>query len=304
MNKINIHSGDKLPMYREAIEILQNAALLAATSAEIGGENYILRGCVDDGKGNVSSGLIVIQGEILPFVGGALKSRITIKETRQDVIALNVTYPEFYIFREVQFADNGEYNWSDFEQIKTNTELAKAISDITGDKPGTVKMWAGLVSKIPSDYMLCDGAELSINTYRELYETVGVSFGGDGQNTFNLPDLRGRFIVGYDSANPDYNSISKDKIGGAKEITLTADQLPVHDHTNGLYFNKLSAKAADIDATNTVTGSDDKSADAEYRVAGMTTIQWQEATIAKVGKDMAHENRPPFFTLAYIIKVQ
>lgn len=304
MDKVNILNNDKFPMYREGLNMIQEAAFMAAKMALLGGDNYILQGCIDDGNGNVSSGLIVIDGEILPFAGGALKSHITIKETQQSVTAFAKEYPEAYTFRVAQFANNGEYSWSDFEQIQTNKELYKDIRDIKGDAPGTVKMWAGMIAKIPADYKLCDGSVLAINSYPELYDTLGISFGGDGQNSFNLPDLRGRFIVGYDSANPDYNAINRDKIGGAKEVTLTTDQLPAHDHTNGQYFNKLSARAADVDATNTPGSIDDKTPDAEYRVGGMTTPQWLEATIAKVGANKAHENRPPFFTLAYIIKVR
>lgn len=310
MNSINFFSGDKFPQYREALAKMQDMINLVAGLAGMGGKNFILSGCEVDNDGNVSDGVIVLNGEIIPLKGAKVDNittaKITIKETRQDVNAFNVVYPETYINREAQFATTGEYSWSELEQVKTNVELAKAIKDITGDKPGTVKMWAGLVSQIPIDYMLCDGAELSINTYKELYDMLGVSFGGDGQNYFNLPDLRGRFVVGFDSSNPDYNAINRDKIGGYNEVELETKHLPKHNHRDAGdgVFNKLSARSADVDATNTPSGVDDKVPDAEYRVAGMTSGQWAQAEIKSVGENKPHENRPPYMVLAYIIKVK
>lgn len=309
MNSINFFSGDKFPMYRQALAKMQDMTNLVAGLAGMGGKNFILSGCEVDNNGNVSDGVIVLNGEIIPLKGAKVDiatAKITIKETRQDVNAFNVVYPETYINREAQFSGNGEYSWSELEQVKTNVELAKAIKDITGDKPGTVKMWAGLVSQIPADYMLCDGSELSIDTYGTLYDVLGVSFGGNGQTTFNLPDLRGRFVVGYDTSNPDYNAINKDKIGGAKEVELEKKHLPAHDHRDAGdgVFNKLSARAADVDATNTPGTIDDKTPDAEYRVGGMTPGQWSQSEIKSVGENKPHENRPPYMVLAYIIKVK
>lgn len=306
MNKINFFSGDKFPQYREALAKMQDMINLVSLLAGMGGKNFILSGCTIGDDGKTSDGYVVINGELLPFIGGDAKTKITIKETRQDVTAFNVIYPETYITRVAQFSDTGEFTWSEFEQIKSNVELYKLIKDIAGDKPATVKMWAGLVSQIPTDYLLCDGKELSINAYPELYAMLGVSFGGDGQNTFNLPDLRGRFVVGFDSANPDYNAINKDKIGGSKDVALETKHLPAHNHRaveDGV-FNKLSARAADVDATNTPSGVDAQVPDAEYRVAGMTAGQWAQAEIKTVGENKPHENRPPYMVLAYIIKVK
>lgn len=309
MDRINFFSGDKFPQYRQALSKMQDMINLVAGLAGMGGKNFILSGCEVDNNGNVSDGILVLNGEIVPLKGAKVNiatAKITIKEIRQDVTAFNIVYPETYITREAQFASNGEYSWNEFERIKSNAELYKLIRDITGDKPGTVKMWAGLVSQIPTDYMLCDGAELSISAYKDLYNVLGVSFGGDGQKSFNLPDLRGRFVVGFDSTNPDYNAINKDKIGGHNEVELELRHLPKHDHTDhvGTSFNKLSARAADIDATNTPNGLDDKTPDAEYRVGGMTAPQWAESIIKPVGENKAHENRPPYMVLGYIIKVR
>jgi len=290
------------------MDMVQQMIKLNANMALLGGSNYILSGCVDDGT-NVSDGIIVINGELLPFSGGAKGSKITIQQTTQTLSAFGVDYPEAYIFRIAKFSPAGEYNWSDFVQVLTNQQLQQRIEAIRGDEPGIVKMWAGLLSRIPSDYHLCDGSVFPVPTggsdeYKELFDNIGTVFGTDGSSGFKLPDLRGRFIVGQNNLDVDYDTIGK--TGGEKEVTLEIKHLPSHNHrdvTDGV-FDKLSARAADVDSSNTPGSTDAVEADKEYRVGGMTPGQWIQATIKSVGSDEAHENQPPYFVLAYIIKVK
>lgn len=303
MNKVNFLNKDNFPLYSEGLAKLQNAIFMTANFALLGGQRYILSGCIEDKSGNVSDGLIVINGELMEFIGGAKKEKIIIREIKTPLTAFGVEYPESYVTRYAEFSATGDLVWSDFEKIPTNQELYKQIKDIKGDPAGIIKEWAGMIGKIPKDYMLCDGRDLSISEYPELYEAIGVTFGGDGLTTFKLPDARGRFSVSY-SGNGDYSAIGK--IGGEEFHKLTINETPIHDHTDRekTSFNKLSARAADIDATNTPTGVDSGAADAEYRIGGMTLPQWQEATIKKVGGDQPHENRPPYIVFAKIIKIR
>lgn len=304
MNKINFYSGDKFPMYRDALAKMQDMIYLVAGLAGIGGKNFIISGCDVDNYGNVSDGVIVLNGEVIPLKGAKVDiatAKITIKEIRQDVNAINVVYPETYINREAQFASNGEYSWSELEQVKTNVELAKAIKDITGDAPGIIKEWAGAPGKIPTDYLLCDGRDLSISDYPSLYEAIGVTFGGDGLTTFKLPNAGGLFSVGY-SGNGDYGKIGQ--TGGEDKHQLTIGEMPRHNPANNKIFNKLSARAADVSEVTTPGSLDQDYADREYNVGNMTTQRWDEATIKDIGNDEPHENRPPYIVFAKIIKVR
>lgn len=128
---------------------------------------------------------------------------------------------------------------------------------------GIITMWSGSIDSIPEGWALCDG-------------------GGVLSNGGRIPDLRGRFIVGYDSEDTDYNSIGKK--GGEKKHQLSIAEMPSHNHfylyhINGAEdYNKYSNK-------NNVDGID----------KGMPT--------SKEGGDRPHENRPPYYTLAYIIKL-
>lgn len=304
MNSINFFSGDKFPMYRQALAKMQDMTNLVAGLAGMGGKNFILSGCEVDNNGNVSDGVIVLNGEIIPLKGAKVNiatAKITIKETRQDVNAFNVVYPETYINREAQFASNGEYSWSELEQVKTNVELYKLIKDIAGDAPGTIKEWAGAPGKVPTDYLLCDGRDLSISDYPSLYEAIGVTFGGDGITTFKLPNAGGLFSVGYSGAG-DYARIGQ--TGGEEKHKLTIGEMPRHNPANNNIFNKLSARAADVSDLGTPGSVDQLSADKEYNVGNMTNQRWADATIKDIGNDEPHENRPPYIVFAKIIKVR
>ena len=301
MNKGNFTAKSSFPPSTYMLDFLQNQSFMAGNMAQLGGQNYILSGCTETGT-SVSAGLIVINGEILPFEAGTKKEKITIQETMVNEHAFGVDYPEAYIYRTAKFSDTGEYNWSDFVQVLTNRQLQQRIEQIKGDAPGTVKMWAGQIVKIPDDYKLCNGDILSKNDYPDLFENLGTAFGGDGINSFALPDLRGRFIAGYDSTKQDYNTISK--IGGSEKVALTVNQIPEHNHVNNSVYNKLSARAADAASPGTTTSLDTGSAETEYNIGRMNPDEWTSAEIQKVGNGEAHENRPPYFVLAYIIKVK
>ncbi len=301
MNSINFLGKEDFPLDTEGLNFLQNIVKQAFAIAGLGGQNYILSGCTE-AAGAVSPGLIVIAGELLPFAGGTKKTYIAISETKEGVTNGDNTYQEAYTTRTAVFSDAAGYSWEELVQVPTNLELLTKINAVTGDAPGVVKMWAGLLVKIPTDYMLCNGDILSVATYPSLFENIGATHGGDGVNSFCLPDLRQRFIVGYDSSKTGYSLIGNK--GGAETVYLTTDQLPAHNHVKNQTFDKLSARASDISINGSPSGVDSGAAEQEFNVGNMTTPLWTEATIQSVGNNQAHENRPPFFVLAYIIKVK
>lgn len=299
MNKINFTAKDNFPLSSDTMALLQDMVGLSANAALLGGSNYILTGCVDDGGGNVGSGIIVIEGELLPFQGGTKKAKVAIQQTSKTLTAFGTSYPEAYVYRTAIFSDTGTYTWADFVQVLTNKQLQQRIESITGDAPGTVKMWAGQVNKIPADYKLCDGTVLSINDYPELFENMGVAFGGNGSDSFALPDLRGRFIVGYDTSNNDYNAINRDKIGGSANVTLTVEEIPAHKHA---YTDDTNAegKYPQIEAGFPLSIGGIGVLKTSGEDSGTGTVYNSQT----VGGSQPHENRPPYFVLAYIVKVR
>ena len=86
----------------------------------------------------------------------------------------------------------------------------------------------GSVNNIPTNWKICDGSAVSRETYAELFDVIGTSYGeGDGSTTFNLPDKRGRVSVGLDSNQTEFDTIGKQ--GGEKSHKLTIGEVIQHD---------------------------------------------------------------------------
>lgn len=138
---------------------------------------------------------------------------------------------------------------------------------------GMILLWT--TDTIPDGFLLCNGAAVSRTDYAALFAVCGVTYGvGDGEFTFNLPDLTGRVPVGQSS------TISLGEDGGEAEHTLTIDEIPAHDHS---YHRALDGP---------VTFGE---------IPGTAAISWN-ATTGSAGGGGAHNNMPPYLGLNYIIK--
>src|SRR4051795_8047045 len=87
---------------------------------------------------------------------------------------------------------------------------------------GEIRMFAGNFA--PAGWMFCEGQLLPISEYETLFNLIGTTYGGDGQSTFALPDLRGRIPLHQGSG------FVLAETGGVEEITLTVSQIPAHSH--------------------------------------------------------------------------
>ena len=102
---------------------------------------------------------------------------------------------------------------------------------------GTILPWA--VDYAPQDWVLCQGQLLQVAQYQALFSLLGTKYGGDGKNTFGVPNLQGRFPMGV---NPtDVNKQLGKYVDGPMQATITTSNLPAHNHT--------------IASTATVTGN-------------------------------------------------
>src|ERR1700710_1657763 len=87
---------------------------------------------------------------------------------------------------------------------------------------GEIRIFAGNFP--PAGWMFCEGALLAISEFETLFNLIGTTYGGDGQSTFALPDLRGRLPMHQGGG------FTLAETGGAEEITLTVNQIPNHTH--------------------------------------------------------------------------
>jgi len=107
-----------------------------------------------------------------------------------------------------------------------------------GFAPGMTMPWSS--GTVPSGWLLCDGAAVSRTTYAALFAVIGTDFGvGDGSTTFNLPDCRGRAIVGQDAGQAEFDTIGE--TGGAKTHTLVAGEMPAHTHVQDAHNHTQDA---------------------------------------------------------------
>ena len=133
---------------------------------------------------------------------------------------------------------------------------------------GGIIMWSGSAGAIPAGWALCNGQSV------------------DGRTT---PNLCGKFVVGYDPENVDYNAVGK--TGGQREVTLTVEQIPAHKHNTSVrtvgYVASYngSKEAATFDSNSKNNGHED--------IIGQDT-----------GGGKAHENRPPYYSICFIMRVK
>ncbi len=108
---------------------------------------------------------------------------------------------------------------------------------------GEIKMFAGTYA--PQGWATCDGQLLSIAQNSALFALLGTLYGGDGMNTFALPDLRSRAPI-HAGQGRGLTSYTQGQTGGSESVTLTQKQMPAHSHS----FNAYSAGANQILPTN------------------------------------------------------
>lgn len=193
---------------------------------------------------------------------------------------------------------------------------------------GAMMAWAS--NTIPTNWLLCDGSAVSRSTYASLFAAIGTQYGsGDGTTTFNLPNLRGRTIVGRDNSQEEF--ISLGQTGGAKTHTLTEAQMPSHTHIQNSHNHTQDSHNHTQNAHNhnflyqgieyagwnaaSVAGSSlnfyvGNSAIPQTTIANRTatnnpttaTNQPTTATNQNTGGGQAHNNLQPYIVLNYIIK--
>lgn len=296
----------------EMLDYLQTNVHVVSVIGNLAGNKAVLIGCEQmDNATRRTEGYVFLrtqehpEGEVLFWEGGVIGGGMYLKQEVITVQAQGYDYPQAYVRRSLAPGIGEEnYKWGDFRDAQSLPELnaeldamRKTLAEMTPPPLGIVQLWAG--ATVPAGYEFCEGQQLKTAEYPELYAALGTRYNngydcnGKALSTtsgyFRLPDLRGRFIAGYNPSDTEYNTYGK--VGGEKKHQLTTAEIPAHTHGQNLWAGR----------------------DGRWKGGGNNS--WPNATsdhsqttpfgnTAPTGGGSAHETRPPYYVLAYIMRVK
>lgn len=237
----------------------------AQSVTRIMGDMVIMSGGVDDGNGNISAGVLAIDGEILPFAGGLLQATVFVESVEVGGVFQDGFTKPIKNIRTVRFGIGPEqYNWSDF---RTSNGLLARIEKLermcAPMAIGTVLLWNKAANLIPSGWQEC-------------------------------VDFRGRMPQGYDPADADFNSLGK--TGGEKAVTLAQASLPDVKIGNGVIDDKPVGDSQNA-FVNGQKGSTWTLGDMGN--SGNDSLKYQGLT-ENLGEGKPHNNMPPYRVVMFI----
>jgi len=157
---------------------------------------------------------------------------------------------------------------------------------------GQIKIFAGNFA--PRGYALCDGQLLAISSNDALFSLLGTIYGGDGRQTFGLPDLRGRVPI-HMGSGPGLTPRQIGQRSGRETVTLVTGQLPAHNHGPVKGTGDAATTRSPSDAIFAETAPQDIYRDDEIN----TTLAPQ--SVSSVGGGQFHDNMGPYQCVNFII---
>ena len=155
---------------------------------------------------------------------------------------------------------------------------------------GEIRMFAGNFA--PAGWMFCEGQLLPISENETLFQLIGTTYGGDGESTFALPDLRGRIPIHQG------NGFILAETGGAEEITLTVNQIPAHTHPALCSINTSTGTAT----VGTVLSAPPDVNTLPYGTDAPTGAM-NPQSVGPVGGSQPHTNFQPYLCVDFIISL-
>src|ERR1043165_889109 len=152
---------------------------------------------------------------------------------------------------------------------------------------GEIRIFAGNFN--PSGWMFCEGQLLPISENETLFQLIGTTYGGDGESTFALPDLRGRLPLHQG------NGFILAEAGGVEEVTLTTNQIPAHSHP---FIGTSNAS----DSTNPQNALLSLPVASIYN-AGTSPVAMAPQAISPTGGSQPHTNFQPYLCVDFIISL-
>jgi microcystin-dependent protein len=161
---------------------------------------------------------------------------------------------------------------------------------------GEIRMFAGNFA--PAGWMFCQGQSLPISENETLFNLIGTTYGGDGQSTFNLPDLQGRVPIHMGTnAGITFNI---GEAAGSETVTLSTQQIPNHNHQ--LLATDSQPQLAPTGAVPGVASSTQAGANV-YGPPSGNPITLVAGSISNTGGSQPHDNMAPFLVIDFIISL-
>ena len=163
---------------------------------------------------------------------------------------------------------------------------------------GEIRMFG--FGRTPNGWQACDGSLLAISQYDALFALIGTTYGGDGQTTFAVPDLRGRLPIHQGQSSGLDNYVLGER-QGAESVTLLAPQMPLHTHTA---VATTAAASSLTPGPSFLPGA--VSGDTFYAtdITGATPVAMSAQSTSLAGGSQPHENCMPTLTVQYCIATQ
>lgn len=158
---------------------------------------------------------------------------------------------------------------------------------------GEIRLFAGNFA--PAGWAFCQGQTLAISENETLFQLIGTTYGGDGQETFNLPDLSSRVPLHMGTGSDGIGYVLGE-MGGVEATTLTTNQIPVHSH--GL-FATSSAGSANSPVGRVTAAPPSIS----HYIEDTPTVAGDAVAISPTGGSQPHENTQPFLCVNFIISL-
>lgn len=216
MNVLDFSILPGWPGSTETWQFLQNMILQAQNASLLGGKNFIISGCIES-AGNATDGIICVDGEILPFVGGPVQPKVIVADTPVGREFFGGAVNPYYHNRVATFGSGtGEVLWTDFKRNNPDNgvlarldKMEKMLTPLMGyddpANPGTTVygswlFWGRIAAEIPAGWEAVPDA-----------------------------DWKGKVPVVMDSTDVDFDTVGK--VGGEKKHQLTIAEMPSHTHT-------------------------------------------------------------------------
>ncbi len=153
---------------------------------------------------------------------------------------------------------------------------------------GEIRMFGGNFA--PAGWMFCEGQLLPISENDTLFNLIGTTYGGDGQSTFALPDLRGRLPIHQG------NNFILGETGGVEAVTLTVQQIPSHSHP-------VLASQNPGDSTQPQNNVVATNSSVQVYRAQAPTVPMSNQAVGPVGGSQPHTNFQPYLCVSFIISL-